>query len=315
MESDMHYLKTLYPTLDFGTPIHIEGLTITPISSAPIEAAESDLSHLLDIHTAFEKGLVSIKEIGESGSVQEVIVFNNADRPLILLEGQGLEGAKQNRVLQKTVIIPANRSLTVPVNCVERGRWNYNSDEFKPAKFSAGPSVKMRKASAMKEGSYNVQSEVWAGVSEMSERYECHSVTEDMVDVLSQASTKERYDHLEAERIIEGFSAYGYKVTGGQFEFIELFGCKSWAKEGLKRSLIEWIMDARYHDTTKPLTLSILDSDWVNRSSIGLETHWLAMTECTGLSSEYEEKLLHLFCAPNQANVQRRRRLPIFDVE
>lgn len=63
-----------------------------------------------------------------------MIVFNNADRPLILLERQGLEGAKQNRVLQKTVIIPANRSLTVPVNCVEKERWNYNRNEFKPAK-------------------------------------------------------------------------------------------------------------------------------------------------------------------------------------
>ena len=50
----MYYLKKLYPTLDFGTPLHIEGLTITPISGSQFEAAESDLSNLLDINTAFE---------------------------------------------------------------------------------------------------------------------------------------------------------------------------------------------------------------------------------------------------------------------
>jgi hypothetical protein len=311
----MQYIKSIYPKLQFLDPIHFEGISITPIDSLSIRDSEHILEPLLDLETAFQAKLVSIKELGSNGSVEEVIVINQADLPLIILEGQGLEGAKQNRVLQKTVVIPAKTSLEVPVNCVERGRWQYNSDEFRPASFSAGPNVKMRKANAMKSGDYSVQSQVWEGVAELSYSLECHSGTENLGEVLSQASSKSHFNKYALEKLIHSFDGYGFKVSGGRFEFFEVYGRKSWAKAALKRSVMEWVLDSTRVRESKPLKLSILDSDWLPKRSVGLEKSFLAMQGCTGLSSEYKNSLLHLFCAPEDSAMQKHQRMPIFDVE
>ena len=43
-------------------------------------------------------------EIGDQGIVEAVMVSNLASVPLVILEGQGIQGAKQNRALQKTKV-------------------------------------------------------------------------------------------------------------------------------------------------------------------------------------------------------------------
>jgi hypothetical protein len=40
-------------------------------------------------------------------------------------DGEQLVGAKQNRILNMTVLVAAETEVTIPVSCVERGRWGY----------------------------------------------------------------------------------------------------------------------------------------------------------------------------------------------
>lgn len=316
-EKIMHYLQALYSQLSFGPDLTLGTLTITPITSLGATHSDQFLSNLIALDVAYEKSCVSIREIGEMGSVQEILITNNCGSPLIILEGQGLEGAKQNRVVQKTVVVPSKTTITVPVNCVEKGRWNYKSAEFKPAKYSAGPSVKMRKASAMKISESMIQSEVWAEVAEMSHRFESYSSTDDMCEVLEQASIRNEFESHQLKQLIRNFEGYGYKVSGGPFEFIELFGLKEWAKSALEKSIVEWQLEAKNTSSNKNLLpLSILESDWIKRESVGDENQWLAVTHCTGMSAEYEGVILHTFIAPDDNKHRlRRRRTPIFDVE
>jgi hypothetical protein len=59
---------------------------------------------------------------------------NVGDRPALLIDGEHLEGAKQNRVLNVTVLVAARRDTVVPVSCVEQGRWSYGADQgFAPS--------------------------------------------------------------------------------------------------------------------------------------------------------------------------------------
>ena len=52
---------------------------------------------------------------------------------MLLLDGEELVGAKQNRVLNLTILAPARQAITIPVSCVEAGRWHAESDAFRPA--------------------------------------------------------------------------------------------------------------------------------------------------------------------------------------
>jgi len=73
-------------------------------------------------------------------------VANGADRPLLLLDGEELIGAKQNRILNTTVLVDAHMEVTIPVTCVEQGRWGYCGRQFRPGDASLYASLRARKA-------------------------------------------------------------------------------------------------------------------------------------------------------------------------
>jgi hypothetical protein len=81
-------------------------------------------------HEAMAAGNVVVREVCEAGSVGEVTVDNTGDRPVLFLEGEELRGAKQNRILRSSVLVAAKSRTRIPVICVERGRWRYESRKF-----------------------------------------------------------------------------------------------------------------------------------------------------------------------------------------
>ena len=48
---------------------------------------------------------------------------NNGNQALLMFEGQLLVGGMQHRALTRTVFVPANAEIELPVICVEAGRW------------------------------------------------------------------------------------------------------------------------------------------------------------------------------------------------
>jgi len=50
---------------------------------------------------------------------------------ILILDGEELVGAKQNRVVNTTLLIAAASSTVIPVSCVEQGRWDYDSPDFR----------------------------------------------------------------------------------------------------------------------------------------------------------------------------------------
>jgi ARG and Rhodanese-Phosphatase-superfamily-associated Protein domain len=108
--------------------------------------------------------------------------------PVLLLDGEELIGAKQNRVLNTTVLIAAHSHLTIPVSCVEQGRWAYKSARFAVSNASLYASVRALKAEKVTAylratGKHTSdQFEIWKGVSFMAAAHEVQSPTGAMSD-------------------------------------------------------------------------------------------------------------------------------------
>ena len=58
-------------------------------------------------------------------------VVNHSETPVLIVDGEELVGAKQNRAVNTTILIAAGAETIIPVSCVEQGRWTYKTREFK----------------------------------------------------------------------------------------------------------------------------------------------------------------------------------------
>ena len=121
----------------------------------------------ITLDEALETGKLEVTEVSQAGSVPTLTVANASDTLVFLMAGEQLIGAKQNRVLNASIMVPAKTRLPVPVSCVERGRWGYRSPTF----WSKGSSSHGKLRAAMSRSSsaaYKMcgrpqadQSEVW----------------------------------------------------------------------------------------------------------------------------------------------------------
>jgi hypothetical protein len=68
---------------------------------------------------------------GDGAEVNRLVLVNNSKRPLILLAGEIVTGGKQDRVIGKDRLIPAESDpIDLSVFCVEPGRWTATKANF-----------------------------------------------------------------------------------------------------------------------------------------------------------------------------------------
>ena len=135
-----------------------------------------------------------VTEVAESGSVPDLKFVNDSDSPIFLMEGEELIGAKQNRTLNLSILIPAKRAVSIPVSCVERGRWTRHSVEFfvaPRAQYAEGRAAKMAQVSASLRSRgtrHSNQEAVWQDINEKLHRLKTFSRTLAMADIFEQHS-------------------------------------------------------------------------------------------------------------------------------
>lgn len=124
-----------------------------------------------------QSGRLVISEATGDGVVGKLIALNSTVDYLLLTDADVLAGAKQNRVLNKSVLLAPMTKTVLDVSCVERGRWHYNSSNFSNDGNAAGPDLRREKAASEVrrktrpgEPAPDTQSTVWSHVgSKMSE--------------------------------------------------------------------------------------------------------------------------------------------------
>ena len=105
--------------LEIGPATTYAGLTLFPLIAKPTELGERAYRTLDE---AIASGSARVAEVSTGGSVPELRFENEGDMPVLLLDGEELIGAKQNRILNLTILAGAKTSITIPVSCVEAGR-------------------------------------------------------------------------------------------------------------------------------------------------------------------------------------------------
>lgn len=96
----------------------------------PMIGSNGSGSDYLTMKEAMDGQFLTVTEVTEGGTVPELKVINRGKKPVLLLDGEELSGAKQNRVLNTTILIKEMSETVIPVSCTEHGRWQYRSSHF-----------------------------------------------------------------------------------------------------------------------------------------------------------------------------------------
>ena len=168
---------------------------VGPLAVFPLIAAQPRTLR----YQAFAQGGVTVHEL-EEASVNDLLVSNALDVPVLLYEGEEVLGAQQNRTFDVSVLVPAGTELQVPVSCVEAQRWEggRHGEAFTPAPQTAYPELRRAKSERMRgrlaagEEARADQGAVWSMVAAKAQRHGVASPTGALHDVSTVAATSSR---------------------------------------------------------------------------------------------------------------------------
>jgi hypothetical protein len=176
-------------SVTLGSPVLHRSLAMFPLTDAGDEAADP---FYLTLDAALAAGQTDVTEVSEQGSVPELRVVNRAPQPVFILDGEELVGAKQNRVVNLSILVPAHATLTIPVSCVEAGRWRARTRGFSAAprtQYAAGRAKRVMQVSVSLRTSgrrESDQAEVWADIADKSSRLDARSATGAMEEIFAR---------------------------------------------------------------------------------------------------------------------------------
>ena len=161
-------------------PITHGNLTIFPV----VAASTHDTSRFITLDEGLRSGEVVVTEAGSvrgmirrrpgleqpvyrdrGAEVNRLVLVNNSNKPLLLLAGEIVTGGKQDRVIGKDRIIPAESDpVDLGVFCVEPGRWVARSGGSGDGKFYASEAPMAQPNVRSKAMADKDQHKVWAEV-------------------------------------------------------------------------------------------------------------------------------------------------------
>jgi hypothetical protein len=187
----MNALAAVLGSMTLGPAVVVDNLTMIPLMNQKPEPWEPLEPRYLVLDDALASGFVEITEVSEQGSVPNLKFVNRGPQPVLIVDGEELLGAKQNRVVNLTILVAAMSELTIPVSCVEAGRWRSRSKAFTSAprtQYATGRAKRMAAVSyslAAHGDRVSDQADVWEDIAQKSSRLSAGSPTSAMEAIFS----------------------------------------------------------------------------------------------------------------------------------
>ena len=229
--------------LTLGEPQVFQNLAVFPLLAASDTRAD-----YVTLAEALKGGATRVTEVSATGAVPELLLDNASPNRVLLLDGDELVGAKQNRVLNITILVGAHQKVVIPVSCVEHGRWHARSTEFRSEDrmmFSRGRAAKMAQVSrSMRETGTrrSDQGAIWEEVGAKAAAFQAAAPTGAMSDV---------YEHVaEDTRSFRAAFQARPRQVGGLFAIdgrpvgLELFDASATLGSTLPRLVESYALDA-----------------------------------------------------------------------
>ncbi len=300
-----HVIKDYLGQVKVGRKQSFKNLSIFPLLSTYC----LDLEYLL-LDEALSEDLIQVVEVDKEGSVPELKVINKSPLMILILDGEELVGAKQNRIVNTTILIQGNATIVIPVSCVEQGRWSYDSPRFYSQSRVMSPSLRAMKSeqihhSIRVSGEYRSdQGAIWNEISEKAGRRGATSPSMAMASIYEKdmPSIQEYVKHFKLidSQVGAIFMIDGKVVGLDSFGKPESFS-KAFKKlvESYALDAIDWFDPEKEHKALKNEVTKFMKSSQTanveSRESIGLGRDLrIESRKITGFALSLDDQILHL---------------------
>ena len=97
--------------LDLGFAQTFRNLTVVPLVRRSRASGEDEAPPYLTLDEAIARELLFIRELPGAASVPELQAENRGNLPVLLVDGDQLVGAKQNRIINLTILVPPGKTI------------------------------------------------------------------------------------------------------------------------------------------------------------------------------------------------------------
>lgn len=239
----MNTIATFLTAAKLARKQYYKNLTLFPLL-AP-NAAKPDY---LTLEQALEGNRVQISELDQDGSVPELRLINKGAQKVLIVEGEELVGAKQNRIVNATFLVAAGSKTVIPVSCVEQGRWRYDSNQFDSgnkmmhASLRRNHQTRIRESLKQGRGYQSNQGEIWENISAKLDRMKVSAPTRAMADAYDSYADK-LSDYSEKFQIIDCQIGAVFAIDG-QVLGLESFGCSDTFGRFFEKIVKSYALDA-----------------------------------------------------------------------
>ena len=189
-----------------------------------------------------------------AGTVPELVVRNRSQQRVLILEGTTLIGAKQNRVLNLTILAPAKQTTVIPVSCVEAGRWSMSSADLRTSddmmySFGRGEQLAHVTESMRSNGTRKSnQGAIWRNIAAKAIRLKASSPTGAMSDIYERhASSVEEFTRAFTWQ--ESQCGVAFSI-GGRILGLEIFDRPEVMRRFFQKLVRSYALDALDADAT-----------------------------------------------------------------
>jgi hypothetical protein len=307
----------LLDKVSLGIPSAYRNLTLTPIllKDGPLSAMEP-----MSLEEAIAEGTIQVTEVSAEGHVPELRVKNSGERLVLILDGEELIGAKQNRVVNVTILVAPQSEIVIPVSCVEAGRWGYSRPGFAAAGRVLNQEIRYRKADAVTRSlkeqhtRFADQRAVWGGVDKMLFALGAASATSALSDGFdSHANTIDGF--LDAFKVQPAQIGVIYRI-GEAVAGLDLFGsetafARAFAKL-IRSSALQALAGFDKNGSTQiddhPFLRAVLEAPADRFSAVGLGEELRIDTGAIGGGALHiDGALVHLFAYMRRAGDGRNQ--------
>ena len=210
----------------------------------PVRINRNGHNDYLTLKRGISAGFVEITEC-EVSTVGTVLARNKANVPLVLIDGDEIVGAKQNRIMNRSLIVPPLTTMEVSVSCTEQGRWHYDRTgdraHFDYSDIAADFSTRRNKAHDLYEND-SCQSTVWNSIHDLERKTSFKSRTSALHD--NFINLRSKLDGYLKNFHVDYGQCGAIFIINGEIKGLELFANPSIYHDYHEKIFRSYIMEA-----------------------------------------------------------------------